>query len=520
LADFLLGIPDTASIAFGNADKYLRGWISNVFVNDDWRVNSGLTLNAGLRWEYAAPFTELRNRLVNLDVAPGFGAAAPLLAGDPTGAISGQSYPDSLLRPDYRGIEPRIGIAWRPRPASALVIRAGYGVYDNTSVYQLLATQLSQQPPLSKTLSIQNRVANPLTLATTFNTTPITTPNTFAVDPNFRVGYAQNWSVSVQEDLPGSMTTTATYLGTKGTRLMQEFLPNTFPLGVTNSCPACPAGFVYLSSNANSTRQAGQIQLRRRLRDGWTATLQYTYSKAVDDASAFSAAGLITANTSAAPAASAPTAAGPNTATTAANAATSSSASIAQNWLDLDAERGPSTFDERHLLNFQLQYTSGEGVHGGALLRGWQGSLLKEWTFTTQLTVGSGLPLTPVYLTNVAGTGVIGTIRPNYTGAPVRAAPAGLFLNSAAYAAPAPGQWGNAGRDSITGPPQFALNASIGRTFRLGNRLNADWRMDATNALNVVTYTAWNTTVNSSLFGLPTQANAMRKLQTTFRVRF
>jgi hypothetical protein len=515
LADFLLGIPDTASIAFGNADKYLRGWNYDAFFNDDWRINSGLTLNAGVRWEYAAPFTELRDRLVNLDVAPGFSAAAPLLASDPTGAISGKSYPNSLLRPDYRGIEPRIGIAWRPKPASALVVRAGYGVYDNTSVYQLLATQMAQQPPLSKTLSIQNSVANPLTLATAFNAVPTVTPNTFAVDPNFRVGYAQNWTLSVQEDLPASMTITATYLGTKGTRLMQESLPNTFPLGVTNPCPSCPAGFIYLSSNGNSIREAGQIQVRRRLRDGWTAMVQYTYSKSIDDASAFSGTGLTTTNTSAAPPSNstgASTAVVPST--------TEPSASVAQNWLNLEAERGLSTFDQRHLLNFQLQYTSGEGLRGGAFLHGWRGSLLKEWTFTTQLTVGSGLPLTPIYLTNVTGTGVVGTIRPNYTGAQVSAAPAGFFINPAGYTAPAPGQWGNAGRDSITGPAQFALNASLGRTFRLNNRLNADWRMDATNALNVVTYTAWDATVNSPLFGLPTQANPMRKLQTTFRLRF
>jgi hypothetical protein len=258
--------------------------------------------------------------------------------------------------------------------------------------------------------------------------------------------------------------------------------------------------------------------LRRRLRDGLTATLQYTYAKSLDDASTFSGAGLTTASTSAA-SSGAPASPG-STIGTVANAVSPGSASIAQNWLNLDAERAPSTFDQRHLVNFQLQYTSGEGLRAGALLRGWAGSLLREWTFTAQLTAGSGLPLTPVYLTNVTGTGVVGTIRPNYTGASVDAAPAGYFLNPSAYTAPAPGQWGNAGRDSITGPSQFGLNGSIGRTFRIGNRLNADWRMDATNALNVVTYTAWSTTVNSPLFGLPTQANAMRKLQTTFRVRF
>ncbi len=515
LADFLLGVPDTAQISFGNADKNLRGWGFDAFINDDWRVNSGLTMNIGLRWEFAEPFTELHDRLANLDIAPGFAAASPVVASDPTGAVTGQAYPSSLVRPDYRGIEPRLGIAWRPRPASPLIVRVGYGIYDNTSVYQVVATQLAQQPPFTKTLSIENSAANPLTLATAFNTVPSGTSGTFAVDPNFRVGYAQNWNASVQEDLPGSLVLTATYVGTKGTRLMQEFLPNTFPLGAANPCPACPAGFVYLASNANSTREAGQIQLRRRLSNGLTGTLQYTYSKAIDDASSFSGVGLtggaITSGT-----------ASPFTFTQNASPSTAnpSAPSIAQNWLNLGAERGPSTFDQRHLLTFQMQYTSGEGTAGGALLSGWKGRLLKEWTLTPQLTVGSGLPETPVYLTNVAGTGITGTIRPNYTGAPIHAAPAGLFLNPAAYTAPAPGQWGDAGRDSITGPTQFSFNASLGRTFRLDSRLTADWRIDALNLLNTVTYTSYNTTVTSPLFGLPNQANTMRKLQTTFRVRF
>jgi hypothetical protein len=98
-----------------------------------------------------------------------------------------------------------------------------------------------------------------------------------------------------------------------------------------------------------------------------------------------------------------------------------------------------------------------------------------------------------------------------------------LHLNPSAYATPAPGQWGNAGRNSITGPSQFVLNASMGRTFRLGDRLNADLRIDAANALNHVVYTSWITTVNSAQFGLPNPANPanpMRSVQTTLRVRF
>ena len=68
---------------------------------------------------------------------------------------------------------------------------------------------------------------------------------------------------------------------------MQEFLPNTYPAGAVNPCPACPLGFVYLTSNGSSMRHAGQFQLRRRLRNGLTATLQYTLAKATDDAAAF-----------------------------------------------------------------------------------------------------------------------------------------------------------------------------------------------------------------------------------------
>ncbi len=160
------------------------------------------------------------------------------------------------------------------------------------------------------------------------------------------------------------------------------------------------------------------------------------------------------------------------------------------------------------------------GLGGETLLRGWKGALFKEWTLLTQITVGSGLPKTPIYLAAVPGTGVTGTIRPHFTGARLYAAPPGLFLNPAAYTVPSPGQWGDAGRNSIIGPAQFTLNASMGRTFRLNSRFNLDLRVDSANLLNHVTFTSWDTTVNSTLFGLPAGANRMRSLQTVLRVRF
>jgi hypothetical protein len=482
-ADFLLGIPDTSAVAFGNADKYFRESSYDAYITDDWRISPELTVNAGLRWEYGAPITELYGRLVNLDVAPGFTAEVPVTAIHPPAG-----YPDSLIHPDKHGVEPRIGLAWRPISGSSLVVRAGYGIEYNTSVYQSIAEQMAQQAPLSKSLNVQNSAADPLTLANGFNVSPATTPDTFAIDPNFHVGYVQNWKASVQRDFPGSLILTGTYLGIKGTRGVQEFLPNTFPAGAADACPACPRGFAYMTSNGNSTRESGQIQLRRRLHSGLTASAQYTYSKSIDDA-------LLGGR-------------GQGTAV------------VAQNWLDLSAERGLSNFDQRHLFNGQIQYTTGMGLGGGALLDGWRGAIFKEWTISTQITAGSGLPLTPIYLTAVPGTGVTGSIRPDYTGAPLYAAPAGLDLNPAAYVAPAAGEWGNAGRNSITGPGQLAVNLSLGRTFRWRDRFHIDLRFDSLNALNHVTYTSWNTTVTSAQFGLPVSANAMRTVQVTLRLRF
>ena len=309
------------------------------------------------------------------------------------------------------------------------------------------------------------------------------------MDPDFRVSYAHTWQISLQRDLPASLTVIATYLGTRGRHLMQEFVPNTYPAGAANPCATCPTGFVYLASNGHSTRNAGQLQLRRRLRSGLTATAQYTFAKAEDNAASFAGADL-------------------------------SGTAIAQDWRNLDGEWGRSSFDQRHQLTTSFEYTTGMGASGGALLTGKKGSFYKGWTVTGQLTVGSGLPLTPVYLGSLAGTGVIGAIRADYTGVPIDPVPSGYYLNPAAFAPPAAGRWGTAARNSITGPSQFSFNTGLARTMLWGNRLTFEWHLDATNILNRVTYSSVNTTVSSPQFGLPSRANQMRKVQTSLRMRF
>lgn len=506
LADFLAGIPDTASINYGNADKYLRHGVSDAYVVDDWRLRPELTLNLGVRWEYGAPLTEVKQRLANLDVLGNFTAVSTVTAQDPVGSLTGEHYPTSLLRPDYSHAEPRVGLAWRPIPASSLVIRAGYGIYADTSVYQSTALQLAEQQPFARSLSVNNSDC-----AQTLRSGPTpcsnTTTTTVAVDPNFRVGYAQAWSLSAQRDFPGALLMTASYAGVKGTRGVQDFLPNTYPSGAVNPCPSCPVGFLYRTSNGNSTRHAGTLQVRRRLRNGLTATVEYTYSRSVDDDSILGGQGPVTGS-----------ATGSNTAASAQNA------SIAQDWLHLKAERSLSTFDQRNLVNVTAQYTTGMGIGGGTLVSGWPGRLYKEWTVLLQASLGSGLPETPIYLAAVNGTGYTGSIRPDRTGANVYSAAAGHFLNAAAFTSPQSGAWGDAGRDSVRGPGTYTFNASLSRTFRLDKRFNLDVRADADNVLNHVVYASYNTTLNPSLvsplFGLPTAANAMRSIEFTGRIRF
>lgn len=487
LADFLLGIPDAASLAFGNADKYFRESSYDAYFVDDGHLGPGLSLNLGLRWEYAAPITERQDRLVNLDLAPGFTAAAPVLAAQPRGPLTGAVYPRSLVRPDRRAFEPRLGLAWQPFAASSLLVRAGYGVYYNTSVYQALAAQMAQQAPLSTSFSAAYNPARPWTLADVFSSLAPASQDLFALDPNFRRGYVQTWDASLQQDLPAALTMTLTYLGSEGVHAPQEILPNTYPAGAANPCPSCPIGFFYISSGGNAAYESGRVELQRRFAGGLAGDLQYTYSKALDDG---------------------------------ALGGGQPAAFIAQNWRAADADRALSNTDQRHRLTATAQYTTGLGPRGGALLGGWRGLLYKAWTLQAQLTAGSGLPLTPVTFAIVPGTGVTQVVRPSLTGAPLYAAPAGLFLNPAAYAPPPPGAWGDAGRNSITGPSQFNLDMALQRSFFLRDRLSCNFRLEADNVLNHVVFPSWDTVAGSAQFGLPLAANPMRSIKTYLRLVF
>ncbi|MDE3165049.1 MAG: TonB-dependent receptor, partial [Acidobacteriota bacterium] len=146
-----------------------------------------------------------------------------------------------------------------------------------------------------------------------------------------------------------------------------------------------------------------------------------------------------------------------------------------------------------------------------------------DWTFTNGITLGSGLPATPSVggvRSATTGTGITGNVRAAATGLPANASSAGQPFNFAAFAVPAAGAWGSAGRDTIIGPTQFGLNASLGRVIRIGERKNLNIRFDATNPLNHVVYSRFSTTIGSNNLGLFTAVNPMRSLTATVRFSF
>jgi hypothetical protein len=489
LADFLLGIPATSTIGHGNASARIAGGVYDAYLSDDFRVGAGLTFELGLRWEYESPYTERDGRLANLDVLPDYSSVAVVTGAEPEGSLTGTRYPASLVSRDRLGFQPRLALSWRPSLASSLVIRGGYGIYRNLGVYQSIGTLLAQQPPFSTAFSVPNSPETRLTLANPF---PPSVPSetTFAVDPGYRTAMLHSWQVSLQRDLPASLTTMVMYSGERGLRLTRAFLPNTYPPGALNPCATCPAGFTYVTSGGTSIRHGLQLMLRRRLSAGFTTTMTYTLASSIDDAATFS-------NTSIAP----------------------GSLALAQNWLDLGAERGPSAFDQRHVVSVDAQYTTGVGIMGGTLLDGIWGRIYRDWTITGVLNAGSGLPATPVSFRVVPGTGTVG-VRPSLTGEPIAPVDSGSYANPAAFVAPDPGTWGDAGRNSIRGPATFGFDLTVARVFRLHRRRTLEARVAATNVLNRVTFTAIDRIITSPQFGRPTSANQMRRVQLLFRFGF
>jgi hypothetical protein len=488
-ADFLLGFPQSSSLRFGSSNNYFRSWSANWYAQDDFRVNARLTINLGLRYEYFAPYTELRGHLANLDVSPGFTAVSVVTAGQ-NGPYSG-SLPTSIVRPSPKDFSPRFGLAWRPFKKRNMLLRTGYSIFYSGSSYAQIASQMAAQPPFATSASLSTSVTAPLTLENGFAASPATLTNTYAIDPNFRIAYAQTWNVTLQHTLPHGLVIDTEYIGTKGTHLGIVENPNRSTSAITQQQLqiANATSFTYQTFGADSSFNAAQVRVTRRLSRSVSANALYTFSKSLDDASSFNGTG----------------------------------GTVVQYLDNRHLERGLSTFDQRHNLTTGFQLSSPVGVRGLLRNGGWKTQLLKGWNMQSSISATTGNPLTARVSGNLSNTGGLaagGTLRAQATGLPIQVDGGGYF-NTLAFTTPLAGQFGNAGRDTIPGLFRIAVNSSMNRSFRFGeSRRTLTFSINASNVLNHVTITSIGTTVNSTSYGLPTAASATRGVTLNTRFSF
>lgn len=488
-ADFLLGFPQQTSLQSGTNSYNFRANAFDFFAQDDWRFRSNLSFNLGLRYEYNGPYTEANERIANLDVAPGFTSAAVVLPGH-AGPFNG-IFPASLVRPHRNNFAPRIGMAWKPQKQT--VVRAGYGINYNLAQYGIMIQNFAFQPPFANTATNTTDVngligTNPLTLTTGFPAAGNTVTNNFGVNPNYRLGYVQIWNLDVQRELPGGVVLNAGYNGAKGTRLDTERA-----LVVSGGQP-----FIYESSEGNSILHAASVRVRKRMTKRLGLSAQYVFSKSIDDASSIGGGGSV----------------------------------VAQDPFDISADRGLSSFDQRHKFTGNWIYDLPVGDNRRFVTKGEWSHILGGWQWSGDFSIGSGLYFTPRVLGGGLdiGRGVSGSLRANaVAGQSISISdPTALkWFNTAAFCAPSVAcvnpngsSFGNAGRNTIEGPGQVSMNMSLNKTITIKESRALDLRISANNVFNTVRFTSINTVVNSFTFGEVTGTGGMRRVTIQARFRF
>jgi hypothetical protein len=497
LADLLLGFPQQTTIQAAYQKAYLRANIYDLFVQDDWRVRANFTVLAGLRYEYFSPYSEKDGRLATIDPSSDFSQVAPVIAGG-VGPFTGR-YPKTLIYPDRNNISPRVGFAWKAFRNT--VVRGGYGVNFANGQYISFINNLAFQPPFADVQTNQATQATPgvpacttywpICIANGFSTTPQAAGN-YSVNKNYRLPYVQVWNLDIQRTLPGGIVMNVGWNGAKGTRLDVLTAP-----GRNANSSLSGVYYNYSDSIGFSNYNAGTLRLRRRLHDGIALGATYTYSHAIDDASAI----------------------GGNGGTTAV---------VAQNWQNILAEESNSSFDVRHNLKGDFLYELPLGPDAHFLTSGnWLSHGLANVSFSGTFAFATGEPLTPRFVANSqdVARGSTGSLRPNRVpGASLTAGGGTLdrWFNTDAFSSElAPGQvYGTASRYSIPGPGTLTFDASLSKTIRMGDMRNLELRGSADNLLNTVQYAGVDTSLGSNTYGQITSAAAMRTFVLTARFRY
>lgn len=514
-ATFLLGIPGgsvTPAPALAMQQLYYA-----IFVQDDWKVTSKLTLNLGLRWDTEDPRTDRFNQFTNFD----FGARPPLnapglnLAGTlafvNVGGISRHQ-----VNPDRNNFAPRAGFAYQL--TSKTVVRGGAGLFYGTNTgiggaagafgtsgFQASTSIVTSLDGLTPIVSLANPYPNGLNVPTGSSAGPATLlgQSVGFFDRGNRQPYTGQWNFNIQRELPGQVLLDVGYAGSRGLKFadnitlnqlpdvalqlgdaLRQQVPNPFfgqirvgPLSnrtVSRAQLLRPFphfdGVTAQNSNwSSSTYNALQAKVEKRYAKGFTMLASYTYSKLMDNSTGvFSGEPL--------------------------------GGGGFQNWNDLRPDWAVSSLDQTQRLVFNTVYAlpffrSGKGI-AGKLLGGWEAGFIAS--------AFSGGPLGVVSaVNNTFAQG--GGQRPHWSGVTPRldAPTPDRWLDSSVFSVPAPYTFGNAprtfggARSDVT--QQFDL--SIHKNTGITEKIRIQFRAEIFNLTNTARFAPPNTNFGNAQFG-------------------
>lgn len=483
LADVLLGLPASTTLR-PNPVKYgTRVWNLSAYIQDDYKVNSRLTLNLGLRWELNAPATTQPRVQTSFDPVKGI----PVQEGT-------NGYGKRIFNFDYGLYAPRFGFAWQPTSDGKTVVRGGAGTFFGNFPTWNRISGIYAGYPVTINNTYVSSVAQPVLLANPFPASNAVTSNTLTgIDRNTRYPRTYQWSFGIQRQMTNAMMFEITYMGKAGNHLratdnINQPAPGPgTPAQVNARRPYPLYGTIsYYKWDGNSRYHSMQSRLQQQYSHGLSFLASYTYSNSIDDT-------------------------GPQT-----------------NASDRRTARGPSPFDIRHRLAlspvYELPFGAGKplattGVMS-KILGGWQVSPLFQWQ--------TGGPLTATLSGNFSNSGGT-TDRPDVISDPNQNAPrtpqkwfntAAFPLRTASGREGATYSFGNAGVGIIKSPGLANLDVSVVRTFTVRERVDVQFRAELFNALNHTNFGYPNVVADNTQFGTISTALPPRQSQFALKIIF
>ena len=459
IGDFLLGLSSTQRLTlFHEPQLYANG--TQLFAQDAWRATDRLTLTYGLRYEYFTPMFDESNKLTN--ILPDTGQIV-------TASDSGGIYARTLINPERHDFAPRAGFAWSLSPRT--VLRGGYGIFYQQQDRYGSESQLGLNLPQLVDMAITANSANDapaLILSQGF--TPLDAANVDRArvqwriqDPNQQVPIVHQFSIGPERELRWNMIGSVEYVGnrTRHGRRLRNLNEGQIANGAV-TFPYAKYGFgsAYLEqivTNGTADYNALQLNLRRRLTNGFGFTAAYTWSSAKGDfLDHLSAGGGAVGN-------------------------------VPGSAYAMAADYGPLAFDipHRFVSSFIYELPAGHGRKhevGGVL-----GALVNDWVVNGILSLSDGRPFT-VTSNDRQNTGPGRISRANCT---ANAVPSGfnqtidLWFDPTAFAVPGLLTYGNCGSNSVRGPGSKSMNLSLFRSIPIGPR-RVELRVETFNLFNWV----------------------------------